>query len=196
MIRVLQVQVERDTLALNLQVDEVQSIVEVELDRLLVVANLARSEDDWDLNLVLLTWHKHTTWDNWKVKISLFLKVRLKRDGLSVEVGNLEHLLDRSGLGRDEARAEVEDMVVKLDAGLASLASELELILGPTHNSKHHLEVLQLVLGDGRIVDLNDNFVSFLNSAGLGCDLDVLVNLSLPDKVKVELTVVRKDNLL
>lgn len=87
-------------------------------------------------------------------------------------------------------------MVVKLDTGLASLAIELELIFRAAHNSQHHLKVLEFVLGDRHVVDLNDHFVSFLDSASLRCDLDVLVNLSLPDKVEVEFAVVRKDNLL
>ena len=87
-------------------------------------------------------------------------------------------------------------MGVELDSGLASAASQHELVLGTTHNGQVHLEVAHLVLRDRCIVNLDLDFVALLDCASLWRDLDVLVDLTLPDEVKVEFTVVSEDHLL
>jgi hypothetical protein len=76
MIRVLQIEVERNTLTLDLQIDKVKTI-EVELDRLRVLANLSWSENDWDLKLVLFSWHEDLTWDYREVEIVRLLEISL-----------------------------------------------------------------------------------------------------------------------
>ena len=102
MVWILQVKVQRNTLALNLEINEVKT-VEVELDDFVVLLNGSRSEDNGHLELVLLTWHENLTWDDLEVEECLLLEVSLKRDCLGIEVGDLEHLLDWSRLCGDEA---------------------------------------------------------------------------------------------
>jgi hypothetical protein len=85
----------------------------------------------------------------------------------------------------------------EFDARLASFAAELEVVLRTTDNSQHRLEVFHLMLRDGSVVDLDDYFGTFLDSASLWCDADrVLVQLTLPDEVEVEFSVVSQDNIL
>ena len=81
MIGVLEVKVERDALPSDLELDEVQA-VKVQLDGLRVLAELAGSEDDRDLHLVLLSWHEDLSRDDGEVEIVRPLEVCLKEQDL------------------------------------------------------------------------------------------------------------------
>ena len=98
-------------------VDEVET-VEVQLDRLRVLANLSRRKHDWDFELGRHVWHEHLTRHDWEIEVGLLLEVRLKRDCLCVQIRDLEDLLDWRGLGRDEALAEVKHVGIELDSRL------------------------------------------------------------------------------
>ena len=87
-------------------------------------------------------------------------------------------------------------MVVEFDTWLASLSSKKEVILGSANNGQHCLKAIHFVLRDRGIVDFDLHLSTFLDSASLWSDLDVLVNLSFPDKVKVEFTIVGQDHFL
>jgi len=195
--RVLQVKVERDSLAGHLKIDEVKSVVEIQPDGLMVLSDLSGGEHNWDLELLVLSGHQDGSWNQWEVEEVLLLESRLKGDCLRVLVGDLKHLLDRSRLRSDEAGAEVEDVRVEFDARLASFAAELEVVLGTTDDGQHHLEVFHLVLGDRSVVDFDDHFGTCLDSASLGRNTDrVFVQLTFPDEVEVKFSVVRQDNIL
>lgn len=51
LVGVFEVEVQRDTLAFDYDVDEVETVVEVQFDHFVVFLELARCERDWDFDL-------------------------------------------------------------------------------------------------------------------------------------------------
>jgi hypothetical protein len=92
--RVLQVEVERDSLAGHLKINEVKPLV--------VLSDLSRGEDNRNLKLLIFSGHQDGSWNQWEVEEKLLFESRLKGDCLRVLVGDLENLLDRGGLCSDE----------------------------------------------------------------------------------------------
>jgi hypothetical protein len=66
----------RDTNTLNNNIDEIESVVKVQLHYFMVSSQFSwcKSYRDFDF---LLTWHKHLTRNNWEVKINLFFEIGL-----------------------------------------------------------------------------------------------------------------------
>ena len=97
-IRVFKVEIERHSLTGNLKVDEVISVVEVQSNRFVVLSDLSRAENNWNLKFVVFARHQDCAWNNWEVKIGFLFKIGLKRDSLGVLINNFKHLLDWGGL--------------------------------------------------------------------------------------------------
>lgn len=87
-------------------------------------------------------------------------------------------------------------MLVQLDTWLARFADQVELILGSTDDGEGALVRLELVLSNRQVVDLNLDLTTLLDSASIRRDGHVLVDLTFPHEVEVELSIVCKDDLL
>jgi hypothetical protein len=99
-------------------------------------------------------------------------------------------------LSHHEAWAEVEGSGVQFDTWLSCVTNKLEVILWTTDDVEGDLKVLKLMLSKWKVVDLEFNFRSFLYTSSFWSDSDVLVNLTLPYKVKVEFSIVSNGDLL
>jgi hypothetical protein len=128
--------------------------------------------------------------------MGLLLEVCLYRDGAAVHVVDHQHLSQWNGLAGDKARSKVNCGGAELDAWLACMANQEEVVFWTTHNLHHKLVVLEMVLSNRQVGDLEFDLFALWHAASFWSDCDVLVDLALPDEVKVELSVVLQDDLL
>jgi hypothetical protein len=124
------------------------------------------------------------------VEVRLLLEVCLDGDSAGVHIIHNEHLLDRHWLASDKAWAKVNSRGAELDARLASTSSKLEIVLRATHDLQLELVVLEVVLSNWQVGDFELDLFSFRHASSLWGDRDVLVGLSLPDEIEVELSTV------
>lgn len=128
--------------------------------------------------------------------MEFLLKVGLERDSLLVLVSDFKDLLDGSSIRGDKAWTEVENAGVEFDTRLSCLSRQHKVVSRSRNDSQSALVVREVMLCDGQVVDLDCHFRSLLNGASIGSDGNILIDLTLPDKVEVELTVVSQCDTL
>jgi hypothetical protein len=72
----------------------------------------------------------------------------------------------------------------------------LEVVLRPTNNLELELVILEMVLSNRKVSDLELDLFAFWNATSLRSDSDVLVDLSLPYEIEVELSTIAHYNSL
>jgi hypothetical protein len=130
------------------------------------------------------------------VKMSFLLKISLNRDSICVNVVHNQHFLDWYWLTSHKAWTKVYSGGAELDTWLTGTPSKLEIVFWTTYDLKLELVVLEMVLTDWQVSDFEFDFFSFWYATGLWRDRDILIDLSLPDEIKVELTTILKDDCL
>ena len=193
MIWVLEIKCKRNTFATHLDVDLVETI-EVKLNRLIVESHLTWVEQDRYLEL--LFGHQYLSWNHVEVKMELLLKVRLERDGLLVLVSDFKDLLYWGSIRGNKAWTEVKNAGIEFYSRLSCLSRQHEVVSWSRNNRQSALVIGEVVLCDRQVVYLDGHFRSLLNGASIRSDGNILVDLALPDKVEVELTVVRQSDTL
>jgi hypothetical protein len=86
--------------------------------------------------------------------------------------------------------SKVKDVLVQLYAGLSSQSCQVEVVLGSTHNVERAFVVLEVMFVTRSVGKANFNFGSLLDGTCVWFNSDILVKLSSPNEVKVELSVV------
>lgn len=130
------------------------------------------------------------------VEMGLLLEISLDRDGAAVDIVHHQHLLDWHRLAGDEAWPEVDSCGTELDAWLSCATYQLEVVLRPTNNLELELVILEMVLSNRKVSDLELDLFAFWNATSLRSDSDVLVDLSLPYEIEVELSTIAHYNSL
>jgi hypothetical protein len=124
------------------------------------------------------------------VEMRFLFEISLDRDGVGVHVVHNQHLLDWHRLTSDKAWAEVYNGGAELDTWLTGTPSKLEIVFRTTHDLKLELVAFEMVLTDWEVCDFEFDFFSFWYTSSFWCNRDILVDLSLPNEIKVELTTI------
>lgn len=130
------------------------------------------------------------------VKMRFLLKICLNGDSVGVNIVHDQHFLDWDWLTGHEAWTKVDSGGAELDSWLTGASGKLEIVFRTTDDLKLELVALEMVLTDWQVGDFEFHLLSFRYTSSLGRDRDVLIDLPLPDEIKVELTTVLEDDCL
>ena len=86
-------------------------------------------------------------------------------------------------------------MLVQLDSRSTSRTRQLEIVLRTRKHCQGSSIVLKLTLDRWRILNRNSLSAALMHSTMLWCNHYILIRLSLPLEVKVEISLIRKNHL-
>lgn len=126
----------------------------------------------------------------------LLFKVCLDRDCARIHILCDKHLLKRHWVSRDEAWAEVHNILTELDARFSRASCKNKVVLWSTDDLHLNLVSLKLVFADRHVGNFKLLLISLRHAACFRIYGNIFVYLAFPDKVKVKLSIVLYQNFL